>query len=235
MTTSTSTLKATRDALHQIAEHVLAAAQYRETGTIRLHVVAGGFETVRDVNGGRLGVVDGRLVVGDPVGGRNTGLSTVAAAAEFAGITPGLPAAAYRAATAFTPDADLSIHQDSVRLLGGWYELGDAALREFAERIGEGAQQPTLWPEHFDLGLTFDNVNYGASPGDGHFANPYLYVGPHSGPPRRDSFWNADFGAVRLNDQIPSVDSAVAFFEQGRARANGRELSGELRPGPAAP
>jgi hypothetical protein len=135
------------------------------------------------------------------------------------------PSAAYRAATPFAPDARLSIDSDSVALLAGWYELGDTALREFAERIGEGTQQPTLWPEHFDLGLTFDDVNYGVSPGDAHFAEPYLYVGPHGGPPRRDSFWNADFGAVRLIDQIPSTTSAIAFFEQGRARASGRELS----------
>src|SRR5690242_5990628 len=223
MTVDTSALSVTRDALHQVAEHVLAAAQYRETGTVRLQVVAGGFETVRDVNGDRLSVVDGRLVVRDPAGKRSTALSTLGAAAEFAGITPGLPAAAYPAATAFDPDAGLAIDPDSVRLIAGWYELADAALLAFAARIGSAGQQPTLWPEHFDVGLTFDDVNYGASPGDVHFADPYLYVGPHSGPPRRDSFWNADFGAVRLIDQIPSVASAVAFFEQGRARAQARE------------
>lgn len=26
---------------------------------------------------------------------------------------------------------------------------------------------PILWPEHFDVGITLDQVNYGLSPGDG--------------------------------------------------------------------
>ena len=221
MTASTSALPATRDALHQVAEHVLAAAQFRESGTIRLRVTAGGFETVRDVNGGRLGVVNGRLVVGRAGVDRSTALSSLASAAEFAGITPGLPDAAYRAATSFAPDAELFVDPDSVRRLADWYELGDTALRDFAARIHDGTHQPILWPEHFDVGLTFDDVNYGASPGDAHFADPYLYVGPHAGPPRRDWFWNAEFGAVRLIDEVASVADAITFFEQGRAR--GRE------------
>ena len=39
-------------------------------------------------------------------------------------------------------------------------------------------------------------VNYGISPGDMHIPGPYLYVGPHDGPPAADEFWNAPFGAV---------------------------------------
>jgi hypothetical protein len=37
---------------------------------------------------------------------------------------------------------------------------------------------PVLWPEHFDIGITIDAVNYGASRGDDHIAEPYAYVGP---------------------------------------------------------
>jgi hypothetical protein len=69
-------------------------------------------------------------------------------------------------------------------LLADWYQLGAHALASFAAAVPD--DQPTsaqLWPEHFDLGITAARVNYGVSPGDGHIAEPYLYVGPHGGPP----------------------------------------------------
>ena len=63
-------------------------------------------------------------------------------------------------------------------------------------------------------------INYGASPGDDHIADPYLYVGPHDGPPPGDpAFWNAPFGAARTFRQIGTVAEAAAFFRDGRARA----------------
>ena len=63
-------------------------------------------------------------------------------------------------------------------------------------------------------------INYGASPGDDHIADPYLYVGPHAGPPPGDpAFWNAPFGAARTFRQIGTVAEATAFFRDGRARA----------------
>ena len=42
-----------------------------------------------------------------------------------------------------------------------------------------------LWPEHFDLATTIDEVNYGGSPGDDGHPLPYLYVGPWT-PPEPD-------------------------------------------------
>ena len=74
-----------------------------------------------------------------------------------------------------------------------------------------------LWPEHLDLGITVDAVNYGCSPGDDVISTPYLYVGPHEPPPSMDAFWNAPFGAAATHEGIRTADDAVAFFEQGRA------------------
>jgi hypothetical protein len=74
-----------------------------------------------------------------------------------------------------------------------------------------------LWPEHLDLGITLDEVNYGCSPGDVTLPEPCLYVGPHAGPPSQDDFWNAPFGAVATADRIRGVEDAVEFFRQGRA------------------
>jgi hypothetical protein len=45
---------------------------------------------------------------------------------------------------------------------------GDAALRSL-----DPGQVPTLWPEHFDIGITVAEVNYGVSPGDTLIDEPY--------------------------------------------------------------
>jgi hypothetical protein len=78
-----------------------------------------------------------------------------------------------------------------------------------------------LWPEHFDLGITVDAVNYGCSPGDEAIPEPYIYVGPHARRPAADAFWNAPFGAVMTAERIVSAGAAVDFFRRGRAGGAG--------------
>ena len=216
MTATTPAMAATRDALHQVAEHVLAAAQYAQLGTIQLRIVAGGFETMDTLPGNRrLAVINGQVVVTDDSGARSAPLTTVRAAADFIGSTAGLSPTAYPPATRLLPDAPLTIDANSAVVLSDWYRLADEALRRFAADVGAPPLQPVLWPEHFDVGITVDKINYGASPGDAEIADPYVYVGPHNGPPRRDTFWNADFGAARTIDEINGSDDAVAFFRTG--------------------
>ena len=74
-------------------------------------------------------------------------------------------------------------------------------------------QEPVLWPEHFDLGISLDEVNYGVSPGDSQIPRPYAYVGPWSA--REGTFWNTPFGAARPLTELPDVDALVAFFHEG--------------------
>jgi hypothetical protein len=205
----------TRTSWHRVAEHVLAAAQFADAGTIRLRIWGGGIATVRGVAGRQLAVVGDALVVVEPDGSRRSALlTTVGAAAAFAGVTPGLRGT-YAPATPDDPDAPLPVDVAAARVLAGWYALGDAALRRFAELLGR-PQAPVLWPEHLDVGITVDEINYGCSPGDATFGEPYLYVGPHDGPPVRDGFWNAPFGAAATADRLQRVDDAVNFFGQGR-------------------
>lgn len=105
--------------------------------------------------------------------------------------------------------------------MADWYQLGSQALATFAAAVPD--DEPTgaqLWPEHFDLGITAARVNYGVSPGDEHIAQPYLYVGPHGGPPAADDFWNAPFGAVLRHHEVSTVEAAVDFFHAGRARVH---------------
>ncbi len=210
--------------LHRVAEHVLAAAQFRACGTIRLRYTPGGFETVRELPGGiRLAVVGDRLLVRSAAGTRTTQLTTLRAAGDFAGIEPGLPAGTYSPATPFVPDDDLSIDGAEAAAVADWLGLADAALRRFAGDVGADTS-PVLWPEHFDLGIVVGDVNYGASLGDSEITAPYLYVGPHVPPARDGGFWNASFGAARRREDVDGVTAAVAFFRAGRDRLRG--LSG---------
>ena len=214
-------LAATRAGLHQVAEHILAAALHAETGEIALMPSPGGFRTPPFGGDGRFLAVEGtELVVGGTGRSRRTALTTLRAAAEFAGISPGAPAGVYRPATSLDLDEPLTIDPAAARMLADWYQLGEQALRGFAAEIpGDQPTAPVLWPEHFDLGITAGAINYGASPGDAQVADPYLYVGPHGGPPPGEpAFWNAPFGAVRAIDQIGAAADAVAFFRDGRAR-----------------
>jgi hypothetical protein len=205
-------LRATRDSWHRVAEHVLAAAQYRASGTIRLAVGPGGFRTTVGVDGRQLAVMGGSLVVEDAGGRRSAPLTTLGEIAAFAGVTPGLHGS-YSPATDPDPAAPLPVHPLGATELATWFALGDTALRRFAPDV-----EPVLWPEHFDVAVTVGAIGYGCSPGDGYVEDPYLYVGPRP-VPRHDDFWNQPFGAALPQVRVPDVAAAVAFFEEGRARA----------------
>jgi hypothetical protein len=214
-------LAATRDALHRVAEHILAAGLYAASGKIGLVPSPGGFRTPPFGADGRFLAVDGtELVAGGPAGSRRAALTSIRAAAEFADVTPGAPARVYEPATPLDLDEPLTIDVSAARLLAEWYQLGAQALSRFAAEVpGDQPSPVVLWPEHFDVGITAAAINYGASPGDDHIAEPYMYVGPHAGPPPDDpAFWNAPFGAARTFRQIGTVTEAAAFFRDGRAR-----------------
>jgi hypothetical protein len=118
----------------------------------------------------------------------------------------------YHQGSGVDPDERLTFDIPTLALLLDWFGRGDAALRAFAP-----GEEPVLWPEHFDVGITLDEVNYGASPGDATHTGPYAYVGPWT--PREGEFWNAAFGAFRDAADLPDVDAVVTFFDTGRAAA----------------
>jgi hypothetical protein len=198
---------AARGSLHAVAEQVLAGPQHREHGTIRLQVTPGGFGQVA----GPLRVEGGELVRGDlrvPLRGTATAL------AAAVGVEAGAPAGVYAEHAELGPDDELQVDPAAVGLLLDWFARGDRALRQFAPTL-----TPVLWPEHFDLGIALDEVNYGVSPGDRDHPQPYAYVGPWA--PREGAFWNAPFGAVRAASVLPDADATAAFFAEGRAAAAG--------------
>lgn len=196
--------KPTRRALHGVAELLLAGPQHRETGRIDLRVVEGGFATVA---GRELRVEGDELLTGTarvPLSGR-----TYTEVAAEAGIEAGEPAGVYSGGPGVRPEETITFDADVLKALLQGFADGDRALREFAPD-----RTPVLWPEHFDVAIALDEVNYGVSPGDGYLDEPYAYVGPFE--PRQGEFWTAPFGAAR---PLRELDGAItAFFREGRER-----------------
>ncbi len=198
---------ATRRSLHAIAEQILAGPQYRCSGTIRLRVTADGFATVAEP---ALRVTATSLVAGD----RQVDLdgATVTALAAAVEVEPSAAAGLYADYTDVSPDEPLPVDAHLAEHLFATLRRGDAALR----RLAPGAA-PVLWPEHFDLALTLDEVNYGVSLGDAFVHEPYAYVGPWT--PRIGEFWNAPFGAAHPLRALPG-DALSRFLADGRRLAH---------------
>jgi hypothetical protein len=202
-----STLESTRHSLHALAELLLAGPQYARNGDIRLHVTATGFATVTEpmyeVRATELVTPDGQV----PLTG------SVASLAARVGVVPRDLRDVYAVGPTMGVDDQLAVDEQAARLILSGFARGDAAMRQLAPD-----EEPVLWPEHFDVGVAFDEVNYGVSPGDADFAEPYAYIGPwklRTGP-----FWNAPFGAARLMRELPGLDDVLEFFAAGGAHAS---------------
>ena len=212
-------LTRTRDALHAVAEHVLAADLHRNTGKIGLRPAAGGFATPEyDADGARRRLrVDGTDLVVERDGGEvaRGPLTTLRAAGDLAGIEPGGPCRVYELATPLDLDAPLQPDPAAAELLADWFALTADVLERFvAERPHDDATAAQLWPEHLDLAIQAGEANYGGSPGDAEHPLPYLYAGPWR-PPTGDG-WNEPFGASIPWRGDLTVDEAVAFLVERR-------------------
>jgi hypothetical protein len=210
-------LISSRRALHGVAELLLAGPQYRASGTIRLRIEPGGFGTVADPPV----LVDGDHLV---CGGLRVALDgpSYAEIGARAGLDAGAPAGLYHDGSGVEPDDPVRVDPEAAALLASVFAAGDTALRAL-----DPAQTPVLWPEHFDVGIVLDLVNYGVSPGDGFLAEPYAYVGPHdfdvSAGRYRAGFWNAPFGAAVPVRDLPG-DTLRRFFADGRTLVRGHLL-----------
>jgi hypothetical protein len=205
-------LAQTRQALHGVAELIMAGPQYRTSGTIRLRVVAGGFATVSapdlSVDGDSLVTETGDVL---PLHG-----VTYAALAEAAGVEAGAPEGLYHDGSGADPSETVNVDAEAAAHLAHCLSRGDTELRRLASATGE-EMAPVLWPEHFDLAITIDEVNYGVSLGDSAIGEPYAYVGPWR--PREGDFWNMPFGAARRLADLDEAGDLAAFLEEGHRRA----------------
>lgn len=207
MTVDPRTLGTARRSLHGVAELVLAGPQYRQSGTIRLKAVPGGFGTVRapDLRVRETELVcDGRDV---PLNG-----ATCRELAAAANIEAGAAENLYKEGSGVGLDDVLSVDAEAAHHIQEAFGRAHEALSRFAPEIA-----PVLWPEHFDLAISLDEVNYGVSPGDAHLDEPYAYAGPWK--PRQGSFWNASFGAARPLRLLPGTTALFDFFMEARGRA----------------
>jgi hypothetical protein len=202
-------LALTRQSLHGVAELVLAGPQYRATGKLRLGVVPGGFATT--TLSPRLLVSGSRVVGAEGVTVAIGSRTPRALAAEF-GVTAGRPAGVYEGGSGVDPDETLSLDSDQADVIIGALGLGHDALVAFAP-----GESPVLWPEHFDVAITEDDMSFGVSPGDGLIEEPYAYVGVSS-PPAGDAFWNVPFGAAVPLRELPCASAVSRFFTASRER-----------------
>lgn len=216
--------RAARAAAHSIAEWVLAPDLHRSTGRIGLRATPGGIgqpEHLRDgarrlvrLDGWRLAVVDGDAETWHAP-------STLGAAAQVVDLELGEGTGAYEPSTPSTPDTSVEMDPAAAAHLAEVFAFIEACVEAWRSERSE--LTPTfaqLWPEHFDLGCSAVEINFGGSPGDEGRPEPYLYVGPWT--PRVGSFWNEPYGAACSLYELESVADGVAFFERGLAEATRR-------------
>ena len=223
---TTTEAVSTRESLHILAEHVLCAARHAATGRIGLRQTPGGFGTppFPSAHGDRRLRIDGdELVIEDDRGERRAPITTLRSAGELAEIAPGAPTEVFTPTTPLDLDAPLVVDAAEAAHLANWYLLVNAALEQLRSEVG--ADDDTiiqLWPEHFDLAVTIDEVNFGGSLGDDPHPTPYLYVGPWSPPEPDGGFWNEPFGSSLDSAEVHDATAALAYFRRGRQAVNDR-------------
>jgi hypothetical protein len=213
----------TREALHRVAEELVAPAR-KPQNEIALRQTPAGFGTppfefegqtaqVR-VEGAELVVERGGEVERIP-------LTSLADAGERLGrglLPDGIP----------TDSTPLEIDPAAAKALGEFYAFADEALRGLRDAV-PAADVPSdinLWPEHFDIAFEAgaedagQRANYGASPGDAEHDEPYLYVGPWTAEISGE-LWNASgFRGAELtySDLLTAADQGAAATEFFAAR-----------------
>jgi len=199
------TFARTRRSLHGVAELLLAGPQYAASGSIELRAVPGGWATVAapDLR------VEGHELVHGParlaLDGRTC--AELAAELDLRAAGPGV----YDDGPGVGPDERLEVDPEAAAEVAQAFSWGDTALRSLAPD-----ERPVLWPEHFDIAVTLERVNYGVSPGDATISTPYAYVGPWDRA--EGEFWNTPFGAARPLRELGSAGAVLAFFREGASR-----------------
>ena len=137
----------------------------------------------------------------------------------------------YRPASPLALDSVLDMDADASEVIHRSLYAGATALKAV---LPDG--HPVLWSEHFDVGVSDDEVNYGVSAGDDFHPLPYASapVGPwdFGTATRPDPFWNAPFGAVHPLEVSADPD-ALAQMPASRTSSagGGSDFSGLLLPG----
>ncbi len=226
-------LQNTRRSLHQLSFYALAPARHAVNGKIGLRYTHGGFgtpffganEQVRFENG---------YLVRQKEDVESYPVTTLGDAAELLGIP-------YRRVW-FDGFDDLpepvgvnermELDEASAAAIAEWFGFGASVLEQL-RRIPNGVDvsRVQLWPEHFDLAIEMGpaqtRASYGASPGDDHHPEPYLYVAAEKAVDRSNPFWNdhafngASFPYQALLEADDQHLAAFTFYEEGYRTLNG--------------
>lgn len=205
-------LAPTRRSWHLLAAHVVAEERFRRVGHSGLQPTPQGFRTPTDEPVGVEVALDQLLVrTAHQVTGRP--VTTIGDAQAWVlgevgtprwGEQPGL----HDPPTPVPAETPLPIDPGAAGWLGSWLSLGHQVLSQLvADPVSTDAGAPTLWPEHFDVGIELldgdRRASYGVSPGDDTIPAPYAYVVP----------WAADrmvSGDPRWNDPVLRGASVTA-------------------------
>ncbi|WP_419838017.1 hypothetical protein [Candidatus Poriferisodalis sp.] len=216
---------------HRLAYAVVGEARRVATGRFGLRSLERGFGTpVFDVAMGRAGEMECQVwVAGDELfateGGvqRSTHITTLNAAAEFVGVSPGTQAREHDSPELGDTDRWLRVSTEVGEHLVAWYRLGANVLEQLSALPGAAnADEIQLWPGHFDIATAIGDAEsgkratYGLSPGDETHPFPYAYVGPWGEVDRSDPFWNDPaFGGASLTyaEMLIAANPADAAFE----------------------
>ena len=220
------TFAGTRDALHRLAVYVISPAQRLVDGEIIMRATPGGFSTFPF--DGRVIGVDGADLVVD---GARHPIGSLTDAARLAGIEPDVgQLGQFDVPPHGDLDARLPVDAAAARALGDWFAFATDVLDAVRADAGpeEDATIVRIWPEHFDAAIDAGEeaagrrATYGASPGDAHHAEPYLYASPWAG--RIDPFFGdpgfrgAALTYPQLAGSPDARGAALAFLREARDR-----------------
>lgn len=223
-----ATLAKTRSSLTTLAFYVVSPARQQANGKIGLRWTKGGFGTPFFGDDRQVRVDGDLLVVQDRDTASVEAITSLRAAGQLVGVTPGAPAGIefHDAPPPVDLDEPLVVDPAAVAFLDEWFGYATLVLQRLL--VVAGSPDDTrvqLWPEHFDPAIELGDgdagtrASYGASPGDAATPAPYLYVSPWSA--QEGEFWNAPFGGAMLAlDDLRAaadpVEAALSFFEQAR-------------------
>lgn len=221
-----ASFRETTEALHRLAVYVISPAQRLVNGEIIMRATSGGFATF-EFDGRAVGVQGDRLLAG----GQPHPISSLNAAAEVVGIAPDVDQQTQFDVPAHGDlDADLGVDAEAALALADWYAFATEALEALrsAAHSEDDASIVRIWPEHFDAAIDMGDAaagrraTYGASPGDRHHDQPYLYVSPWAG--RIDEFFGdpsfkgASLVYSQLQPQPDQLGAALDFLREARRR-----------------
>lgn len=225
----------TREELHRLAFYVLSAAREEATGKIALRYTRDGFGTPFFGADRQIRIAGTELIVQEGTSAAARPITTLDAAAAFAGIAY----APQRAGEFDVPAGGagtrpLTVSAPAASALADWFGFAFSVLEELrAGAGGPAVGRVQLWAEHFDPALELGDealgqrASYGASPGDAQHAEPYLYVAPWGEPDRTDPFWgDPAFGGASLGyRELLAADdqraAALDFYRAGLGRLTG--------------